>query len=325
MFPFKACRQTQGINVGSHKGTYAIDYTYIGNDRNVYAPFTGKIVYIGPYEDGHPIILQSMEPVECADGKVDYVCVLTGHANDVSNLKVGQIIYQGAVYSKMGDAGNATGVHTHLEVALGKWAGYLKNSDGNWLMKNEVIPNSVLFITPNTIIENSTYQYKVTTEPSTLSFTIFELLGVTDTTVKFKWSCDVKVYGILSSLNDGPFKANIEGYPDGVIRGLTPGTHYTLKLKANAYYEKDTWGTSKTIEFTTTGNPPRPDPIEECEDTVEKQKKEIETLNAEIIDLKKQIEELKRDDKPNLIFIAPKSDIFFIHLDKGNKIYYLEQ
>ena len=64
-FPLRNCRQTQSMNGPySHQGTKAIDYGAIENDYTVYAPFTGKIVYLGTYETGNQIVIQSTEPGE---------------------------------------------------------------------------------------------------------------------------------------------------------------------------------------------------------------------------------------------------------------------
>ena len=42
--------------------------------------------------------MESIDKVKYADGTIDYMTVMTMHDNDVSNLKVGDIINQGVVY-----------------------------------------------------------------------------------------------------------------------------------------------------------------------------------------------------------------------------------
>lgn len=74
-----------------------------------------------------------------ADGTVDYATVRTIHDNDVSDLYVGKEIKQGEYYYKMGDKGNTTGVHVHIEISKGHVMGYVpKNQYGNWEMPNTI-------------------------------------------------------------------------------------------------------------------------------------------------------------------------------------------
>lgn len=164
IFPLRKCTETQAMDVGSHKDIKAIDFARLKdypNETKVYAPFDGTIVFIDKRENGHGIAFQSLNKVEYADGTIDYMTVWTGHDNDVSNLKVGQIINQGTHYSDMGNAGNATGIHCHLEVIKGKFIKPTKVTKmGSWKIDNTIEPYKALFLTEDTIIKDSKYQWK---------------------------------------------------------------------------------------------------------------------------------------------------------------------
>ena len=145
----------------SHRGDEAIDIA--GKDSNIdnlKAPFTGTIKKI--YTNGNAVWLQSNDKVLYADGTVDYMTVLTIHDNDISNLKVGQIIKQGEIYYNEGTKGNATGNHIHIAVGKGKFSGsgWYKNSSGNWCINNQINISKALFILDTCkIINSSNYKF----------------------------------------------------------------------------------------------------------------------------------------------------------------------
>ena len=81
----------------SHQGDKAIDIA--GKDSGIdslKAPFTGIIRRI--YPNQNVVWLESLDRVKYADGKEDYMTVMTMHDNDISNLNVGNIIKQGQIY-----------------------------------------------------------------------------------------------------------------------------------------------------------------------------------------------------------------------------------
>lgn len=134
-------------NEFSHRGDKAIDIA--GKDSgidNFKAPFTGTIRKI--YTGDNAVWLESKDKVRYADGIVDYMTILTVHDNDVSNLKVGNIINQGTVYYNEGIKGNATGNHIHLAVGKGKFSGsgWYQNSYGIWVINNQYDVHKALFL-----------------------------------------------------------------------------------------------------------------------------------------------------------------------------------
>lgn len=103
----------------SHSNHNAIDFVPGGN---VFAPFTGKIVY----KDANwgYVLLQSTNKVYYADGTLDYMTVAFMHDSNISDLSVGQIIKQGKAFYQAGGMGNgnpsAYPVHVDLSIFKGK-------------------------------------------------------------------------------------------------------------------------------------------------------------------------------------------------------------
>ena len=152
---------TQGVNGEySHQGTLAIDCA--GKDRNIdnaYAPFDGVVKKI--YTIGNTVWLESLEPVQYADGTVDYATVNLTHDNAVLDLKVGQVIKQGQVFYQEGTAGNATGNHIHLEIGRGKFRapGWYQNAQGVWMINNAYLPYNAFFLGDTIIINSGGYNW----------------------------------------------------------------------------------------------------------------------------------------------------------------------
>lgn len=167
-FPMSYLNITQGVNGSySHQGALALDLAgKDGGKDAVYAPFTGVIKRIYT-SSGNFIWLESCNPVIYADGTIDYMTLMIGHDNDVSDLYVGKIIQQGEHFYTEGDAGNATGNHIHLECGKGKYTsgGWYENSYGNWVIYNAVNPYDALVLKSDVVIKSS-YGYNWRTETS---------------------------------------------------------------------------------------------------------------------------------------------------------------
>ncbi len=159
MFIMEHLNITQGVNGSfSHKGTNAIDIA--GKDSGIdsaYAPFTGTVKRI--YQ-GYVVWFESNSPVLFADGSVDYMTIMVMHDNDTSDLYVGKTIKQGEHFFDEGTAGYATGNHIHLECGKGKFQGngWYKNSNGQWMIYNSVLPYDALYLSTGTVVKNN-YNY----------------------------------------------------------------------------------------------------------------------------------------------------------------------
>ncbi len=103
----------------SHGSQNAID---IAPGGNVFAPFTGRIVYLD--SSWGYAVLQSTDMVYYADGTLDYMTATFMHDEDISNLYVGKIIYQGETFYQAGGMGNGNpnsyADHVHIAVYRGQ-------------------------------------------------------------------------------------------------------------------------------------------------------------------------------------------------------------
>jgi hypothetical protein len=165
-FPLRKTWQSQGMNgSASHKDTFAIDFgklTTYPNDTQLFAPFTGKIVYKGSYNNGNGIVIESLEKVKYADGTEDHMSVATWHDSDTTDIALGQVYKQDEKYTDMGTANAVGQFHTHLEVIRGKYKGWSgTTSQGALKFINAIEPYKALFLTEDTILKYSDYPWKV--------------------------------------------------------------------------------------------------------------------------------------------------------------------
>lgn len=121
--PFTVLNITQGANVGSHKGTEAIDTTNGDASRApYYAPVDLKVARI--ISTSNTVLWHSLKPVRLSNGKVSNITIATAHDNTI-NFKVGFTIKQGVQMGNMGNAGITSGtgsndgVHAHIEQGYG--------------------------------------------------------------------------------------------------------------------------------------------------------------------------------------------------------------
>ena len=161
-FPMTYLSITQGVNGSpTHEKTNAIDDN--GKNKecdNVVAPFTGVIKKI--YTPFNAVWLESCDKVKYADGTIDYMTVLFMHDNDISNLRVGQIVKQGTVFYQEGTKGGklTSGNHVHMECGKGKFegTGWYNNryhgNDGNWTINYSVLPYKAFYIKSSTVKTN---------------------------------------------------------------------------------------------------------------------------------------------------------------------------
>ena len=87
------------------------------------APFDCKVVKIDTsWNAGNAVGIESLAPVELANGDVEYITLVLCHDNDVSDLYVGQTLSQGEGFYQQGTYGQVTGAHIHMEVAKGQYS-----------------------------------------------------------------------------------------------------------------------------------------------------------------------------------------------------------
>lgn len=168
--PMKTVNLTQGYGStsSSHKISYAVDLSGQGAGKDeVFAPFDCKITKLYQPKDtkkhANTVWLTSTKKVLCANGYYGYLTVSITHPEEISNMKLGTIYKQGDVICREGATGNASGNHIHLEVALGKKAGWsllTKGSAREYVINNRVKPEEYLFLREDSIVRNLTYKKK---------------------------------------------------------------------------------------------------------------------------------------------------------------------
>lgn len=171
MYPSKNIWITQIYGVGTYSHTFnkALDDQGKNNTTidNFYAPFTGKVVR--KYQSDNEVWFQSINKVVFADGTVDYATILMGHDNNISDLKIGQIIKQGVAFYQEGKKGKVTGNHVHFEIQAGLTKTWVKAKDGSWNLPKGKNPEDCYFIDDSyNVIKTLGLKFKKATD------TIFE-------------------------------------------------------------------------------------------------------------------------------------------------------
>ncbi len=161
LFPMQVCNITQGNNIGTHKGTFAIDNA--GKDAgidSIFAPVTMTLVTSDVARNGNALFFQSDDKVRFADGTINYLTMMFVHDNDIRDVLKVRKYKQGQKFGDEGIAGNATGNHCHMEFAKGKFTHmYNKNQYGVYYLPNNVSIEKVCFI-DGTILKTTNIKWK---------------------------------------------------------------------------------------------------------------------------------------------------------------------
>lgn len=154
-FPMEYMNVTQGNNVGTHLGTNAMDNA--GKDTGIdetIAPCDCHLVAYDTAQNGNAVFLQSDNKVLFRDGTVDYATFMFIHDNYIEDIKRVRNFKQGDTFGDEGTTGYATGNHSHIEVAKGKFTHcYDRNAQGTYHLPNNVSAD-LAFVTDGTIIKN---------------------------------------------------------------------------------------------------------------------------------------------------------------------------
>lgn len=358
MYPSPYIRITQKDHVGTHADCWAVDEA--GSDGGIdylNAPFTGTIKKIYT-ADANEVWLESIEPVEYPDGTKDYMTMMSAHDNDVSNLKVGQVIKQGQRFYEEGTKGNATGNHVHMEFAKGKFTGtgWHKDNAGYWSINNGKKIDECLWIDDSYKLMNTAgYKFK----------------NVKDAEPK-KYGNPVSKDETRNQIQINADNVRARNNPNGDILGyMNPGIYNSLEFVTEAGYdwhrvsdglwfangEWATWLPKKEdakVEENASNekqdapvqeespdesglNEEKPDSAEELQTTAEQLQKElaekeeiinnlsagVTELTNTIIDKNKEISALKEQlaIAPKLIFESTKLDYYAIKLGENQKLY----
>lgn len=160
MMPFTTLNITQGSEIGTHRGTKAIDTTdgVSGRTAPYYAPAKVKCVWC--YE-GYEYMWQTVNSVRCPNGYVGKVTFLVAHDTDKHWL--GQVIEQGEQLGRMSMVGGgADGVHCHIELEQGSSTAWRKNPYGIYMLDNEAYIDDVCFTDHTTILNGMSGNWRTT-------------------------------------------------------------------------------------------------------------------------------------------------------------------
>lgn len=150
--PFTDMYITQGSNGAySHRGIMANDVrgANAGVRYPYYAPCDVKCVRT--YPESGQAMWQSLERVRFANGRIDYATFMTVHDNSF-DAKVGQVVRQGQQLGNMGNKGNATGIHCHIQVSQSNDTSWFKNNYGIYKFNHEYDLDDCYFVDNTNII-----------------------------------------------------------------------------------------------------------------------------------------------------------------------------
>ena len=164
--PFTDMYITQGSGGAySHKGTMANDVR--GAEAGVRYPYYAPcdVECIWTYPSSGQAMWRSTQKVRFSNGNIDYATFITCHDNTF-DAKVGQKVAQGEQLGNMGDKGNATGVHCHIEIAqhwydLSNWQ---QNQYGIWCFPNETDTDDCYFVNDTNILNGMGGDWKMIPE-----------------------------------------------------------------------------------------------------------------------------------------------------------------
>lgn len=160
--PFTDMYITQGSNSNfSHKGIMANDVRGLesGVRYLIYAPC--DIICKKLYPDSGQAMWQSKNKVRFANGRIDYATFMVAHDNTM-DCYVGQEISQGESFFQMGDKGNATGIHTHIQISQSNDETWFKNEFGNYKFNNEYDLDDCYFVDNTNILNGMGGSWKHT-------------------------------------------------------------------------------------------------------------------------------------------------------------------
>lgn len=185
-FPMEYLRVTQGeLSVYSHAGSLAMDFG--GKDGGIdklYAPCDMVVKRCRQNANGE-MYLESVEPVQLADGTSDYARLLLMH-DSTFNFKTGDIIKQGTYFYDEGGMGagrkNKFANHVHVEAGKGKWKSCTQspNSSGTYVIENQEHLYNMFFIDDVTVLDGFGYKWKTTAGSDKYKSALIEIAKIID-------------------------------------------------------------------------------------------------------------------------------------------------
>ena len=153
----------------SHDGDLAIDIS--SKCKYLKAPFDLVIKRI--YTPCNAVFCESVDKVLYSDGTVDFMSLLLIHDDDVSDLKVGEVLNQGTIFYQPGNKGKSTGSHIHIAIGRGKYQKWIKGKYQPkvkcyaWILPNQYPINKGLYLDSGVKVTKGIYDWKIiTNKPS---------------------------------------------------------------------------------------------------------------------------------------------------------------
>ncbi len=235
MYPNPVMNITQTINgYYSHRGTNAIDDAQADTGiSNGYAP-CDLVCVATDYGDayGNAMFWQSTAPVMTRSHGQQYITMMVIH-DDTADAYVGLTVSQGQQLFSEGTAGNATGNHNHIEVALGQWTGVHYVASGGstawgttvWMLPGNINPAEVFFVDDTNIVNGGGLDWATTGGSASTSSSSFSTSDLIEEHAKATFTVDQ-----LNARVNSPTS-------DWICRQYNTGdtVEYTYKWVGNGY------------------------------------------------------------------------------------------
>lgn len=144
----------------SHAGTLNIDFLgYNASGRLYDCPYYAPCDMVCVYQSTSAAynIWNSLEKVLLSDARYDYICMMVIHDETLPSL--GSTRYQGDLIGHTGTAGETTGDHVHMNIALGHYAGQ-EQPAGHWQLKNSIHIYNSVHVNNTTILNGLSHTWK---------------------------------------------------------------------------------------------------------------------------------------------------------------------
>lgn len=166
-FPTKTIDLSQGYGVlsSTHKHSYALDLYGV---YEPFAPFDCEVTKVYKPTNtlkAREVWLTSTKKVLCANGYYGYLTLSITHPAGIYKLKVGDRFkqFQSLGISTASMTGTYSGPHCHIELSLGKEAGWdskIIEKYGEYVNVNKIKPEEYLFAVSDAVIKRNTYKLK---------------------------------------------------------------------------------------------------------------------------------------------------------------------
>ena len=251
--PFTDMYITQGSNGAySHRGIMANDVrgASAGVRYPYYAPCDVKCIRV--YPESGQAMWQSTNKVRFSNGRIDYATFMTVHDNSF-DAKVGMIVPQGNQLGNMGNKGNATGIHCHIQVSQSNDTSWFKNNYGIYKFNHEYDLDDCYFVDGTNIIYGMGGNWRTTSSQPVKNVPgnkVADQLLTKGSKVKFEGVFKVD---ILKS----PLSSNLFG--NTKLTGVSINTYKREKAKPyhwiplNDWTEVDQYGSSAGQDQRVTG------------------------------------------------------------------------